>query len=354
MIDHYQPFLLPFLKFQRNKITKGIKRYYYYSFEDGLWDLLKNKKIPKGTTILLPDFYCMDVVTNIKSHGWKIKYYPLNESFQITLSSFQKYISESNPSVIIIFNAFGITSNLTTNRQWANGLNEKTIIIEDCVHRLINPESVCIPKNNWFILDSIRKVSPLYGSFLYGTTSGMSFAQTPSRFNLTYVCSSLIVFLLFRFTLNTGHILSSPQLVRFAHKKLLSTHDDIIGDSMLPYRGLPLFSYVHSFFNFNKISTVKYSQVKLYESLLWPIPSKRIFRVKIPSTDFSSLHAYPIGIYGKISNDIYKLLIAHNMLVWEKFPDAPWSKTRSVLFLPLGFHIQSTDIQNICAAVRTI
>lgn len=354
MIDHYQPFLLPFLQFRKNRLTIGIKRYYYYSFEDGLWDLLKNKHIPKGATVLIPNFYCMDVVANIRSHGWTVEYYPLDTNFQISSLTFQTYIKKYNPSVVIVFHAVGITSNLILNRTWTKILDKKTIIIEDNVHRLVNTETVTVPQHNWFILDSLRKVSPLYGSYLYGKNSDMSFIQTNFKFNVVYVFSSLLLFLFFRITLLLGHSFHSSFLIWFAHKKILSAHDEIIGDSIIPYRGLPFFSYIHSYFNCNKIAKLKMLQVALYEFLLWRRPLKNFHRIKIPVTDFPFLHAYPISMNKTISASVHTTLHKRHVSVWEKFPDSPWSKSRSVTLLPLGFHINTYNIRNICSVLCSL
>jgi hypothetical protein len=354
MIDYYQPFLLPFLGIRKYKIPETIQRYYYYSFEDGLWDLLQKRHIPKGSTLLVPDFYCMDVISNIKSHGWNVEYYCLDNSFQISSTSFGGYCIKYNPSVVIIFHAVGITSTLSVDRSWTNTLQKDAIIIEDNVHRLIDPEKISIPHNNWYILDSVRKVSPLAGSFLYGTIPGMTFPQTTSRFNIFYVCSSFLLFILFRLTLLFGHIISSFSLIYFAHKKILLHHDTIIGDSVIPFRGLPIISYIHSFFNFEKVSKRKTTQVKLYETLLWQQTIKIFYRIQIPMKDYPMLHAYPIGVYGKISNSLYAVFKSRGMMIWGKFPDAPWSQNRTVLFLPLGFHINDTDIHNICNTILDI
>jgi len=348
MIDHYQPFLLPFLKTRMHKIPKGVRQYYYYSFEDGLWDLLEKKKIPKGSTVLVPDFYCMDVVSNIRSHGWRVEYYNVDDSFQISLSSFKKYVQKYNPMVIVIFHAVGITSALSLHLDWIASLRKNSIVIEDSVHRLVDPEKISIPRNNWFILDSVRKVSPLPGSFLYGKTDDMSFPQTKARFNIVYICSTVLLYIFFRFILIAGHVLSSSRLIYFAHKTVLAKHDNVIGDSSIPFRGLPGIPHIHRFLDFHAVSERKNTQVKLYESLLWPYASKIFFRIRIHIGDYPFLHAYPIGIYGKVPNNLRNTLTSKRMMIWEKFPDSPWSQSRSVLFLPLGFHIKDKDIKNIC------
>lgn len=113
MLNYYQPFLWPFLQVKPNPVPSGIDSYYYHSFEDALWDLLQHKFNPgKKLTILVPDFYCSDVLDNLKLHGYKYIYYSLDKNFQITSSQFRKYLWLYKPDAVIIFHPCGLTSNL--------------------------------------------------------------------------------------------------------------------------------------------------------------------------------------------------------------------------------------------------
>lgn len=81
--NYYQPWLFPFLSLRKRYVPDGITRYTYHSFEDGLWDLLQHRGVARGAVILVPDFYCMDVISNIQNHGYTVVMYPLNKQFQI-------------------------------------------------------------------------------------------------------------------------------------------------------------------------------------------------------------------------------------------------------------------------------
>src|SRR5512141_2170199 len=119
LVNYYQPWLLPFLTMRANYWPSNIKSYYYHSFEDGLWDVIDNK-FPKGKqlTVLVPDFYCKDVVDNILIRGHRVVYYPLDRNFQISNDKFTEFVKTYRPDIVIIFNACGITSNLMKKTGW--------------------------------------------------------------------------------------------------------------------------------------------------------------------------------------------------------------------------------------------
>ena len=180
MINYYQPWLYPFLKFSKTPLSVKAGRFFYHSFEDALWDLLNKKKVPKGSLFLIPDFYCGDVLANIKLHGYKFILYSLDKHFRIKTKVFSKILKKYRPAVVVVFHAAGITSELMTDLSWTKMLGERTLLIEDCVHRVVNPANLKFISDNHFIIDSLRKISPLYGSCIYGTEKGMSYV--PARF----------------------------------------------------------------------------------------------------------------------------------------------------------------------------
>ncbi len=347
MINYYQPFLLPFLHLHRAKLAAGVKRYVYLSMEDALWDLFTHK-IKKGSTILIPDFYCMDVVINIQQHGYKTAFYPMDKHFQTSQEKLNTAMYKHKPAAIIIFHACGITNTLLPRGNDNKNKWGDILVIEDCVHRVGDPSEVSLFGDNHFIGSSLRKVSPLPGSFLYGTKKGLSFPQAKSHFFSAYQLLTTIYFFAFRFILVASTIMQLPRLTAWAHTTVLKKHDDLIGDKHIPQKSLPFVSTLSDWFNFEKIKNVKKHQVELYEKLF---PNKKPFyRIKIPISDYGSLHVYPLGVEKNIHN-LIPYLHNLNIIAWYKFADSPWSKQRKVLFLPLGFHITDRDIQFIADAI---
>lgn len=353
MHTYYQPWLFPFLGWKRHKLPVGVKRYTYHSFEDGLWDLLTKRNIPKGSIILIPDFYCVDVLNNIESHGYRYMLYPLDTHFQIAEKKFRNYIHQYTPSVIMIFHACGIRSNLMKDTTWMNGIPANTIILEDAVHLLINPEEVKLLSDTHFIMDSARKVSPISGSNLYGTINGLTYVQNKTSRITLYALSTLFYYTLFRYVLMLSELFLLPTVAQFSYEKILKKHDDIIGDSMIPHSGTGWKTWLFDHFDFTKIQKRKREQVALYIKLLAPLFKKGLFyRVNIQPTDEGSLHVYPLGFSKKPNPLFEKALHDQDVVVWFKFPDAPWSKDKGILFLPVGFHIQEKDIERISAKLQ--
>ncbi len=204
-INYYQPWLRPFLQSRKNSLPPGIKSYYYYSFEDGLWDVLANKFPPgRQLTCLVPDFYCLDVVNNLTARGHKIVFYPLDKHFQISGPKLGIYINRYQPEVVVVFHPCGITAKCLQQPDWNQDLPRESVIIEDWVHRLVNPEEIKLTDDRHIVIDSLRKVSPLPGSRIFGSERALNFSQAEnSHFNL-YVARSLSLYILFRLTLKAG------------------------------------------------------------------------------------------------------------------------------------------------------
>jgi hypothetical protein len=378
MINYYQSFLLPFLKKSTYILPNHIKQYYYFSWEDGLWDVLKKKHIPKLSTILIPDFYCIDVVENIRKHGYNVVFYPLDPYLQIQTKTFIQILKKENPSVIILFHACGVTNLLIKNVSWILYTQKHTIFIEDCVHRLVNPEDISLFHPNHIIMDSLRKDSPLRGSFLYGYKEFLNFPQTTHMIDL-YTVSSSFYYLLFRLCLEISAIVPLPRFTKYAHEVLLKKHDDIIGDSPISHRGLPFIPFIHRHLNFKKIEKNKQKQVKTYHHLFQKLfncypeltqmchpefisesasvsgsqtdtnSHLSFYLFPLLFSDYKHLHVYPLGVRASIEQQKKLLNYLHKkgIIVWLKFPDCPWSQRQQVLFLPLGFHIKETDITYI-------
>ncbi len=350
MINYYQPFILPFLQLKKYTVPSLIQQLYYHSFEDALWDLIRNKNIPKSSVFLIPDFYCVDVLNNITGHGFKVVLYKLNKHFQPDLIQFNTLIKEHNPAIIFIFHACGITSNLLIDRQWMNTIPEETIIIEDAVHRLVNPEEITLHKKNHIIIDSLRKVSPLPGSFLYGRKEFINYT-VPRKLISRYTLSSTLLFIVFKVSLSIGMLFKIQKTVIFAHTRILQVHDDIIGDSWQSYAGLPVIPFIHAHINFKKIEKVKEKQVELYNKVTFEKQNRSAYHVQIPKDDFKNLHVYPLGWNEKPDTELINTLHSKGIGIWFKFPDSEWSNDKGVLFLPLGFHTTTNDIYSLANAV---
>ncbi len=359
MINYYQPFLLPFLTHKPYRLPPHVRRTYFLSFEDGLWVLLKKQRIPKGSKILIPDFYCTDVIDNIRSHGYTPVFYQLDDQLTISKENLDTFIQKHAPHVIVIFHACGITRITKQHIESLCEAHQDTLVIEDAVHKLIDPETISLRHPNHFLMDSLRKVSPLPGSFLYQSDLSAPIRPDAIRHEWRYSLSVHITFWFFRTIFVMGTIFHNTHIIRYAHEKTLKIHDDIVGDSDGGYTGFSLIPHIHAFIDFGKIQRLKSSQVEMYEKSIKDVAkeSPLWYQFHIADDQKKDLHVFPLGIKGKNINEMYKkiesYLHANGIVVWFKFPDALWCKHRGILFLPLGFHISDTHIRYIATILKT-
>lgn len=336
MLNYYQPFLLPFLRRKKYVLPKGLSQIYYHSFEDGLWDILRQRKIPQGAKILLPDFYCMDVVENIQKHGFRVQYYKLDNQLRISSEELAVLVDKIRPAVLIIFHACGILNEVIESRD--------IIVIEDSVHLLLNPEKVTVRNENHFIIDSLRKVSPLYGSFVYSVPGVLS--VNSSKAVTLYFFVTHIYYLFFKLVFVFGVLSKLSYFVNFAHIHLLKAHDNIVGDRFESTYGFFLYAWVHQFFDFEKIEKLKTEQTQLYDLYL-----KKVNVLDLSMADASKLHAYPLVFNSRPDKALEEILHKNNAIVWFKYPVCSWSEDKSVLFLPLGFHVSNKEIRTVCLLI---
>ena len=253
--------------------------------------------------------------------------------------------NNQNPSVLILFHACGIRNTCVTKNFIQK---QRCLIIEDAVHRLVNPSDVVLYSDRHFLIDSLRKVSPLPGSFIYGTTASLSYPPAPIKLWNGYFLKSLYWFVVFRILLFISAITNNAHLASFAHTKLLKRHDDIIGDSLIPQRSFSWIGNIGLWFNFPKIASQKSRQVALYQKLTNNFYANRsiYFKITIPQTDYGSLHVFPLGLT-RVPADFMEKLHNKHFAVWCKYEDSPWARHQHVLFLPLGFHISEKEITSL-------
>lgn len=348
ILNYYQPYLFPFLTKCTSQTKQAVESRFYHSFEDGLWHLLQHYACPKGSRILIPDFYCMDVVDNIKRHGYVPVFYPLDNHFQANAKTLRALLQKHSPCLLIIFHACGIRARIVQNIPTFLRI-PKLLIVEDAVQRLTDPSSVDILHPRHFLMDSLRKVSPLPGSFLYGKRGYLPPLLSSADLG-TYQGKTVLWFILFRIFFSIGTTVNSTRLVTFAHQVLLKRHDDIIGDQWKPTPGIKGVPFLISHMAFSKIQKRKREQVLAYHAFLshakfpWYIPKQLLLNA-------DHLHVYPVCVMGKPDMKLLNILHDKGVVVWYKFTNAPWSRTRSVLFLPLGFHISKKAISSLSGTI---
>jgi hypothetical protein len=332
--------LVKYLCFRRNIIPKHLKRLFYLSYEDALWDILEKKNVRKGSKILVPDFFCRDVEDNIKSHGYKIIHYHIKKDLSADIKDFEDQVKKHKPAVVIAFHPVGITSNLFKNRGWIKLLDKRTLLIEDSVHRVLNPLKIEIYKRNHFVINSLRKVVPFQGASVYGQKDDLNFDTPPLTQSLLYSIKVHFLWLLMDICWNTGQFLSA--------EKLMIKGYNLIGDSVLPAKGFLPFKILEDFLDHNKIAKINFEQACFYESKLKNITKNPII---YQESDLKRMMAWPIVLDKETADETLKNIRSKGLLVRFELNDSAWSKNQKIIYLPMGPHITHSDQMKACQIV---
>jgi hypothetical protein len=273
---------------KKSYFPKGVAYATYLSWEDGLWDIIRSYSIQKKSIILVPSFFCVDVMNNMKDHGLVPIYYEVNEMLQPNLEQLEELIFKIKPSILVLFHAVGIT-NKSINKVFFKRIPQGIFIIEDCVHRITNPQEVKIFDERHFIINSFRKVVPLQGSIVISKTKTINKLQGAD----VTVWYSFQVILLW---IGMQILLTMQKYVglffgKWAEIAMLKGYD-IIGDEQLPGNCPVFFSELYMYLNFEKIKHIKSKQVEEYKKHI--NTSEEFYTPQMSTLDTKELRGYPI------------------------------------------------------------
>lgn len=328
--------LVSYIGLKRNKTPKVLRRLFYLSWEDALWDLLDKKRIPKKSYILLPDFWCEDVVINIKNHGYRVIYYSVSKDLIVSENKFLEKINKYSPQVIVVFHPIGIKSNLLKDRRWIDTLPDGVLLIEDSVHRIVNPNNIKIFRKNHFVIDSLRKVVPLQGSNIYGRVEDLDYSSPHLFQSFSYSLKVHAFWFLMIVLWNLG-------LNNLAEKYMKRGYD-LIGDSKIPASGLFIFKFLFEFINYDKIYKIKRKQIEIYNKYLKS-------DARFEKIDWSEMRGYPIIHHNEIADRVLKYLRSQNLTVRFELSDSLWSQAQKIIYLPLGPYLRDVEIKDIATLV---
>lgn len=358
MLPIQPPFIPQFFDFKKKpKIQPKNFRSFYISWEDALWHLLELHKIKKNSTVMIPSFFCWDVVENMRAHGLQEIVYPVDKNFQTDPKIFAKLLKKHQPNVIVIFHAVGITNQLFENKYlWLKTLPQNAILIEDCVHKIIDPKEITFITKNHILMDSLRKVIPVQGSQVF---SQFSIPQTTSKDNiLTFWYRTQIIFwwTMMQFFLTVVFYSKNKKIQKIGNQlaeKSMKIGYDIIGDHNLPGAGSPIMNYLSKFIATESIKAIKQEQVGLYETKLKNLQKNSNFFIpKYAQADKKELRGFPLGIELSIAKQFLEYLRKNSILVRFELDDSIWSKKQKVVYLPLGPYVTEKDILFICNKIK--
>lgn len=336
----------------------SIARRFYASWEDALWDFMRISTIKAGETVLVPEFFCGDVVDNMEAHGLKAIWYPMDQFFYTDPAEFAQIIKKHTPAIVVILHSVGMENPLWKQKNvWLNELQPNTILIEDSVHRIVNPENIQLIHPRHIVMDSLRKVVPLAGSNVYGYKDFLEFIPTPAYKTILYQIQVFGWWFIFQFFL-LGTQLPFGKFWNsiwnhLAEWSMLQGYE-IIGDSQLSGRAWPPFAFLTPFLAYEKISTTKKQHIKIYESFLKDTPQKYHFLFPYDSTDRGQMRAFPVGLYHSHAHEILKKLRQHGILTRFELNTSIWSNRYKIIYLPIGPHVQDTDIEYCAQNLKKI
>ncbi len=353
-----QPALHP-AYFSLQKQTQLPHSQFFLSWEDALWHLLNEHEIPSGATVLVPSFFCWDVVENMAAHGLRAAVYEIEKDLQPNREHFIKLLRTERPHIVVIFHAVGITNTLFTNTEdWLRYLSKETVLIEDCVHKILEPEKISFITPNHYLLDSLRKVVPVQGNWLYSNHPVRAVSTETRMRTLWYRWQVVFWWICMQLFLVAAYYCPLSQLQTalnvLAEKTMLWGYD-VIGDHILASPGSAGMKELSHHLSFNTIKTAKKSQVAVYNQCTEKLYTKKwFFKIPFAQSDAGELRGYPVGITARYAEECLAQLRAAGLLVRFELNDSPWSEQQKVIYLPLGPLYTANDCQAVCQVLESV
>jgi hypothetical protein len=353
MFPPIQPTGIRYFSHKKNAaLPSGIKRLFYLSWEDALWDLIDHVFTGKAT-ILVPEFFCDDVVGNMKAHGNTVHFYPVGKDLQTQPSQFIDCLNRYSPDIVIIFHAVGITNTLISHyNSWKDSIQKHTVILEDCVHRIIRPNDISLLQKRHVLIDSLRKVMPLQGSFIYGSPRFLTYDPPRMYVGLRYRIMVFFFFLLYQAALLT----KQNSLAEWA----MIQGYTIIGDHTAGVGGDIIFRTLFRHIHIQRIREIKKRQTELYIAKLHAIirDSSGFFSIPFTESDKEELRGFPIGIRRGFRSQCIALLRKSHFIARLELVGSPWTQKYGIIYLPLGPHVSKKEqdmiIKTVLQAVRRL
>lgn len=349
-----------YLDWQPLIIPPTLHHQFYASWEDALWQLIVYFQLAQDSITLVPDFFCGDVISNMQSHGLKPIFYNVDQFLRTDPYYFANQLKEIQPSVVVIFNAVGITNQLWNQKEvWLPHLPKNCLLIEDCVHRVVDPNTISLLTSRHIVIDSLRKVVPIPGANLY-IDSQFSTLKAPENTNHRYSFLVIGWWLAFQLCLLFSQILPIRTWWLFwnklAEKSMLIGYD-YIGDSPTSTAGWWWAKKIAKHLSPKKISTSKIKQVNQYQKMmatLLTIPNIHFFAIPFSKNDTGLLRGFPVGLKIDSAEKTLTELRQKGLLLRFELNDSPWSEKYKIIYLPLGPHLNQNQVDWACQTMLTV
>ncbi|PIZ46306.1 hypothetical protein COY32_03505, partial [candidate division WWE3 bacterium CG_4_10_14_0_2_um_filter_41_14] len=246
LITFARPLFFQPLRLQRSNNLFS-RRKFFLCFADALLFLLDYYKLTgKKERALLPDFYCPDTLKMISRH-FAVFFYLTNDDFSIDHESYFSQLKNIKPKLIINYSFLGFILSEEKKKDLAGLITEDTIIIEDYAHHVVDFSDWQPVNKHHYIIDSIRKHSPLLGSHLIGGAMAKAWGKQLNFYKIRCHFLQLVKGLMQYLSI----IFNSRKLYDLSDKFFL-WQDSVIGN----YQDATLGS-LGSFYLYNFIDSVK-------------------------------------------------------------------------------------------------
>lgn len=349
MLTIQPPFIREYFSTTNLPLPKHIFRSFFLSWEDALWHLLQVYRLPNGAVILVPEFFCGNVMDHMEDHGLKVVTYRIDRYLQPIYTHFVAQLHQLQPSVVVIFHSVGITNPLMKrSTQWISSLIDECLLIEDCVHRIINPTTITFSTARHFLIDSLRKVVPIQGSNVYSPTQLPPIPLATNVATLRYRLGVHAWWSMMQFCL----VLAYYTKISGWRKRLNSVAEwamihgyKLIGAISLPSVGNSVLRRLADHIDIEAVEKTKTWQANRYmEGVKKLLVSGDFWLPRMEVRDYENLRGFPLIMCLTIADRFLACMREAGIILRFELDDSPWSEKQKIVYLPMGLHIHKKDI----------
>lgn len=350
-------FLQPFT-LKGSLLSKKRFKTFFLTFSDAFIFILNSHQIyKKEERILVPNFFCIETLNFIGRH-LEIVFYKTNDDLSIDKNDYFQQIEKYRPRIILNYAFLGF-SLTPEERQRLNSLSDdKTIIIEDCAHRILSDSDISPIHHNHFYIDSIRKHCSLLGSHVinfesqYDTGGVKSIDWCKIKSQFLYLVYQVLVF--FSYFFCSVKIFSAAE-------KIFDSFDLVIDKtSREPLSGSWLSFHIYNLIDFRRIIRHNKSIIMKLNKHLSGLNSQYIETLPAELLENSSLvNYYPVFIKEEIQHKFEECMSKSKIFPWRLWNliESPYlSQLNKKLYtsffvFPIHWLISDRELERICSEV---
>lgn len=295
-----------FKKVDKNQLFKTKNKTIFFNYARyAMLYAIKAMSKKTNAEIWLPFYYCKESVDPLKQKHLKLKFYPLNESFEPDYKWLNNQKMNIN-SIFIYVHYFGIDNNITQAKSYCSEKN--LFLIEDAAH-LYNPNGIK-NLNGDAIIFSPRKFLPLPdgGVLLIKNKYNTEIFSLSDKIEW-----EILIWYFYKIIKNI-----------FFPRVNLNRKDEIKEKSENNFKSISIFTYKILFHIINNEDSVMVNRIKNYQYLFNKLNKKTsLYKIFSCNKEFAPF-VFPI-IFNNNANKIFDRLKSKNYPV-GRWPDLPEKK----------------------------